>query len=343
MIEITRDNYELYVLDYIEGNLAMDIHIKFEVFLSQNKDIEEELSLLPDFTADVSKKLDQEDILALKKGPLQAEAINKDNCDYYFTAYHEGDLSTKEKSIVDDFIHLHPDLKDDFKQIGLLVFKADNEAFFPNKKELKKAVPLSPFILIGRIAAVLILLLSIGLAIFFPSQKEAVYAARKTEPQFPKEKTSELQFTIREESAPEVNEKENTRLKKEHEVLTPATIEKTNQQVASNHIAKVGEPELAIASKERTDLDEKTTKIMEPVIEPEKEIRDVEPVYALENKEEQNASQTLFKIKKPSFRKKKEDADVYASNDETLIKIANPLKGRTKKDFSFGPIKVKRH
>ena len=57
MIEITRDNYELFAVDYIEGNLPMDTLIQFEVFLSNNPDISEELKALPEFDLDTEPTL----------------------------------------------------------------------------------------------------------------------------------------------------------------------------------------------------------------------------------------------------------------------------------------------
>ena len=346
MIEISRDNYELYVLDYIEGNLPMDIHIKFEVFLSQNKDIEEELSELPDFTPDVSERLEQEDILSLKKGELQAASITKENCDYFFTAYHEGDLNEAEKNRVDEFIRLNPDVKDDFTQVGLLVFARDSEVIFPFKKELKKAVPLSPFILLGRIAAILILIVSIALTIFLPSQKDPVYTARKVNLQFPTEKPTQLLFTANEDLdiEPETNEKKNTTKKRDvSSKKSPILIENDARLSIENNSIEVDDAALAQLESEDLVSEEENIAIAEEEIIPE----DAAVVSAQSKTEEiladENASETILKFKKPSFKRNKEDDNVYAASDETLIKIANPLKGKLKDGFSFGPIKVKRH
>jgi hypothetical protein len=346
MIEISRDNYELYVLDYIEGNLPMDIHIKFEVFLSQNKDIEEELSALPDFTPDVSERLEQEDILSLKKGELQAASITKENCDFFFTAYHEGDLSEAEKIRVYEFIQSNPDVKDDFTQVGLLVFAHDSEVIFPFKKELKKAVPLSPFILLGRIAAIFILVVSIALAIFLPREKDPIYTARKVNLQFPAEKPTQLLFTAIEDVAiePQTIEKKNTTKEKDvSNKRSPILIENDPQLIVENNSIEVGDEALAQSGNENLVSEENTIVIAEEEIIPEDAPVVSIPAKAEEILADENASETILKFKKPSFKKDKEDDNVYAASDETLIKIANPLKGKMKNGFSFGPIKVKRH
>jgi hypothetical protein len=346
MIEITRDNYELYALDYIEGNLPMDIHIKFEVFLSQNKDIEEELSALPDFTPDVSDRLEQEDMLAMKKGELQAASITKENCDYFFTAYHEGDLSEAEKNRVDEFIQSNPDVKDDFTQVGLLVFASDTELIFPFKKELKKTVPLSPFILLGRIAAILILVVSIALAIFLPREKDPVYTARKVNLQFPTEKPTQLLFTANEDADIELQTIEKKNTTKKRDVFTPmppSVKENEAQLIVENNSIEVDNETMAQLENQDIVSEENTLAIAEEEIIPEDIPIVSAPAKAEEILADENASETILKFKKPSFKKDKEDDNVYAASDETLIKIANPLKGKMKNGFSFGPIKVKRH
>ncbi|GAA5219466.1 hypothetical protein GCM10025777_00960 [Membranihabitans marinus] len=42
-MKITRDNYEIYALDYLEGQLDPEIHQEFLSFLASNKDISDEL------------------------------------------------------------------------------------------------------------------------------------------------------------------------------------------------------------------------------------------------------------------------------------------------------------
>ena len=44
-MKITRDNYELYFLDYIEGNLDDNLVDIFIEFLQENPDLKEELQL----------------------------------------------------------------------------------------------------------------------------------------------------------------------------------------------------------------------------------------------------------------------------------------------------------
>lgn len=43
-MKITRDNYEIYALDYLEGQLDPEVHQEFISFLAANKDISEELA-----------------------------------------------------------------------------------------------------------------------------------------------------------------------------------------------------------------------------------------------------------------------------------------------------------
>jgi hypothetical protein len=60
-MKITRENYEPYFLDYLEGNLDENLVDDFMEFLQQNPDLKNELEMyesitIPDFTAEYEAK-----------------------------------------------------------------------------------------------------------------------------------------------------------------------------------------------------------------------------------------------------------------------------------------------
>lgn len=380
MIEITRDNYEMYALDYIEGGLPMDIHIKFEVFLSNNKDIADELATLPDFCEEKEVEFDSKNSLDLKKGAMLSEEINSENCDYYFSAYHEGDLSHNEKQKVDDFLAMNPTLKIDFKQIGLLNFSADETIHYPFKKELKKAVPILWWKRTLRVAAVFILLLSIGIAFFnYPSEKrmyvervgsgeqmleqereqesdvlrDLVVALKEQEDEQGQEAEQEGELTSkllvvmqeREQQQQQEQEREGEgegeQVNNMHVDLEKALINEEQLDLVYEATAKEGESESIMEDEFIADVEEIETKTL---ISDEQNNSDDDAVIASLPEKQQNLSpNTILKFKKPTFKKSDNEEEVLASNqEETLITIANPLKKKSKKGFSLGPLKVKR-
>ena len=94
---------------------------------------------------------------------------------------------------VNEFLLLHPSKVVDFKQMALMKVSADKTIVFPAKSELKKAIPLSSYQLFSRIAAIVIVLFSIGLLIFNGNKSIPQYSERSTIV-FPVEDEIELNF-----------------------------------------------------------------------------------------------------------------------------------------------------
>ena len=343
MKEINRENYEVFAIDYIEGNLSAEMNRLFEIFLAQHPDISEELNQLPSLSSAEESK-NEIDFSSLKKGALLSDPISLENCDLYFTAYNEGDLTLSEKEQVNHFLEIHPEKTADFKQIGLLHFTADEAIIFPNKKALKKAIPLIPIYQFRRIAAIFVVLFGIGMILFALTRKEALYSERKSLPTLPVEKEVE---PIR---IPEQDTK-------------PLPIAEQKLPLRSESIQRVQDPipiKTEPIAKEEVLIAEQKSEMKEEPIEnalvskvdeinealnksPEIELVDV-PVedQAIIAEENSNTNETLIKFKRPFKNQSKEDELLASKDDDTLIKISNPFKNSNKKDLSIGPIKVTR-
>lgn len=334
MIEITRDNYELYAIDYVEGNLPMDIQIQFEVFLSNNPDISKELNDLPDFIADNSIHLSTKDNLSLKKGGMLSEDINFENCDFYFTAYHEGDLSLVEQELVHNFLKTNPEKEADFKQIALLNYSSNSPVSFPLKASLKKVVPLSSFQLFFRIAAVFVLLFGLAYIFLLPNNETQVYTQRDSKVEFPTVKEEPIQITIK---------KENLSPTKKEEIqlaispIKPPPVEKKEEVEVVNEDLRLAE------NSEDKGVEDEIIIVLEEKPKKEEEIIVSNEVAPKSIKEDD--SKSILKFKRPRKKKQNKEDELLASTDnindtETILKITNPLKN--KKNISFGPIKIKR-
>ncbi len=68
---INKNNYHIYAIDYIEGNLPPELKTEFEKFLDNNPQIKQEIDELKEFTIPKSKaSLDLADKMNLKKSTI---------------------------------------------------------------------------------------------------------------------------------------------------------------------------------------------------------------------------------------------------------------------------------
>jgi hypothetical protein len=341
MKEINRENYEVFAIDYIEGNLSVEMHELFEIFLIENPDIAEELDLLPTLSTPDPSKINKE-LIALKKGAMLSDPISAENCDLYFTAYNEGDLSSSEQAQVNQFLEENPEKVADFKQIGLLHFTADKSVVYPNKKALKKAIPLIPIYQLRKIAAIFVVLFGIGIILFALTRKEALYSERKSLPTLPIEKEVEEINLPEQDSKPiQVAEKKMQPKSRAIQKVQESTPIKTESIIKEETLVAEQKPEIEEQAIENA-LVSKVDEINE-ALNKNPEIKDIDiEDQALVAEEKTGDNETLIKFKRP-FKSQNNEDELLASKDEaTLIKIANPFKNSHKKDLSIGPIKVTR-
>lgn len=137
MIEINRNNYEEYFLDFLEGNLSPSENDLLMSFLNSNPDLKEELELL-----NVLPEIRVEETFleksALKKSASNIES-NTDNFNELCIARIEGDLSKEASREFDSFINENSKRKKEFELFKLAKVKADHNIVYENKQELKKS------------------------------------------------------------------------------------------------------------------------------------------------------------------------------------------------------------
>ncbi len=137
MIEINRNNYEEYFLDFLEGNLSPSENDLLMSFLNSNPDLKEELELLNELPEIRIEETFLEKS-SLKKPSSNVES-NSDNFNELCIARIEGDLSKEASSEFDSFLEENDKRKKEFELFKLTKVKADHSVVFENKQKLKKS------------------------------------------------------------------------------------------------------------------------------------------------------------------------------------------------------------
>ncbi|MEX2485585.1 MAG: hypothetical protein WED10_13520 [Brumimicrobium sp.] len=108
-MNITKENYEAFLLDLSEGNLSDELKNELTNFLNENPDLDAEIiDGFVELKTNVNTTMDQ--------SALTYEKINNSNRKHFFTAYFEGDLNQDEEKMVFDFIATNKTLKNEFEQ-----------------------------------------------------------------------------------------------------------------------------------------------------------------------------------------------------------------------------------
>lgn len=102
-MNISRDNYEVFFLDYLEGNLQAEMLEELKLFLQNNPDLEEELEEMKFFQEQMEYELPEEPVLfdgkaSLKKAEPTPEELLIDEL---LAKELEGDLTAEEKTLLD--------------------------------------------------------------------------------------------------------------------------------------------------------------------------------------------------------------------------------------------------
>ncbi len=128
---INRNNYEEYLLMYLDGELSSDDNRNVEAFLELNPDLKEELLLLQQTI------LQPEEIAFTAKDSLyrKAEGIDLNNFQEYFLLYVDNELSSLEREAVETFVLQNPHLQDEFTTLKETVLPEEN-IIFTNKESL---------------------------------------------------------------------------------------------------------------------------------------------------------------------------------------------------------------
>jgi len=154
-MKINRSNYEIYFLDFIDGNLSVDLVDDFLDFLTANPDLSDELKSLS------TLKLPEEKIIFEgKRTLLKNMTDHRPDFDYRSVAALEGDLSKEEQEQFVREMQSEPEKQTAFLRMKNMHLRSDTEPLFPDKERLlRNGQKRRLFIWLGSVAAIILLLL----------------------------------------------------------------------------------------------------------------------------------------------------------------------------------------
>lgn len=142
-MEINRNNYEVFFIDYLDGNLSPEMVANLLLFLEHNPDLKEEFEGLDDIS------VTEEEVIPIAIGidfkeslkkPVRKILITKENYEEYFIASLEGDLPKKEQKELVNFLMKNPELSKEFKLFKHTFLAPETKIQFSNKSSLKKTI-----------------------------------------------------------------------------------------------------------------------------------------------------------------------------------------------------------
>jgi hypothetical protein len=186
---ITRDNYEPFFLDYLEGNLKEDMIDEFLDFLEQNPDLKEELHLFEHI------HLPEEQLVFSGKKHLYKSAVEEKTAFEIKTiAYMEGDLKAEEQRSFNAYLAGHPELQKEYDVMTKTRLVTDTNIKYPHRKNLyRKSGTILWLNWAARVAAVAVIFWGINSLFHTGNQTSLPTATRqiaslKTEPVVPAKK-----------------------------------------------------------------------------------------------------------------------------------------------------------
>lgn len=219
---ITRDNYESYFVDYLDGNLPENQIDQFLDFLNQNPDLKEELHLFEEVV------LPEENVVFRGKEQLRkSSSEEKLRFENKAIAYLEGDMDAHESRAFGTYLTQHPELQKEYKQFEKTRLIPDSSVQYTAKSKLyHKPVRTMVMSWVARAAAVVALVWGINSLIQTPKKTEL--AQNKTE--FSPAKTEKIQPDIPakavSQAATSIQRKEKVK-----ERITPTGTNGTNMSV----------------------------------------------------------------------------------------------------------------
>lgn len=140
MMNINRDNYEIYMIDYLDNNLSPEMVDELMLFLDKNPDIKEESANLNLDIQSADNDVVFEDKAALKQITETTQNITKDNYETWFIASVEGTLNQEEKHLLQEYLNSHPQSQKEYQLLAKTKLSPDLAIRFDAKRKLKKFV-----------------------------------------------------------------------------------------------------------------------------------------------------------------------------------------------------------
>ena len=159
-MQITKDNYELFIIDYLDGKLDSKGKQDLVAFVEANPSIKEEFELLKDSAdLEMDSTIQIPDFSGLKKQTILSENHFSDEL---MIARLEGDLNQNQIIAFDAVLAKNENNQKEFSFYKSTKSIPDLTIVFPNKKALKKGGLIIQFKSIQKYAAVAAVLMILG-------------------------------------------------------------------------------------------------------------------------------------------------------------------------------------
>lgn len=239
-MSIDKNNYEIYLIDYFEGNLSPNEVAEVLLFLEQHADIKQEFEAMQSFALNTDEvSLDKSTLLKSENDFYQQLLVKE----------IEGELSMIEKVTLQQAIKQNPALQQEQKLFSLTKSTPDLAVTFNYKDQLlKPTLKVSWHQTIIRIAAVVVLLSTISLLYVGLNKQEKTVALKEQNSTTPAVKN----IIIDEPQLATTSIKENVLAEKINPVVNQkqeiATIQKVRIQaeVVSTISAQIEQTDIAI-------------------------------------------------------------------------------------------------
>lgn len=214
-MSIDRNNYEEFVIDYLDGKLNTDLQQELMLFFALNPDLESEASMLENATLKPSHDNIFENKTLLKKEVN--EKLSMSNIQEYLIAKIENDLSSNMKIELDNFILTNPVAQSELNKLLATISVPDKTIVYPNKKGLKKENKIISIYYLYAAAAVLFLIIATPFILnkivsnsndfaSMPKIKSSITAPIKSEKQLEKsEKPKQIINSSKDNFSPKTN------------------------------------------------------------------------------------------------------------------------------------------
>ncbi|MFL5764656.1 MAG: hypothetical protein ACJ77K_11995 [Bacteroidia bacterium] len=131
-MNINKNNYEAFFLDYHEGNLSPQEVAELLLFLEQHPELKEDFESFENITLYDLNPISFEDKSGLKR------EINEENREDWFIRSVEGKLDEKEEKLLSEFLINYPRYSVELELFKKTILPIDTGIIFENKQSLKK-------------------------------------------------------------------------------------------------------------------------------------------------------------------------------------------------------------
>lgn len=157
-MNINRDNYEVFFMDYLDGNLDEKLIDQFLDFLEKNPDLKEELHLFENIS------LPEDELVFSEKSALyKTKVYEKDVLENKYIAYLENDLESADRKLFESWLAANPEFQKEYQLYRKTRIAPDPGVVFKAKDTLYRQSGKSIVLnWVSRVAAVIVILWGIS-------------------------------------------------------------------------------------------------------------------------------------------------------------------------------------